>query len=158
MFSAGGCKLYVEPEVHHVSVLHFIGLTFFPKLIGRPEVDCATVLQELGNGVDLGSDKSPLEVGVDNACTFWGQTALAVGPCPDFLGASYWGICFYPSGFPGRKLPRMLPDAVAPTRHTAVARVSVNVPAAARRARGATIGGRLWQRHESFLSVVGVVL
>jgi len=66
---------------------------------------------------------------------------------------------FTPVGFPVENFPacRLTQQRGCVDRQAAASRVRVNVPAVNRRVRGATIGGRLWQRRGLFLSAVGVV-
>jgi hypothetical protein len=55
----------IEPEVHDVAVLHLVGLSFDAELADTLQCRLAAVLEQVGDGVDLGLDEAALKVGVD---------------------------------------------------------------------------------------------
>ena len=77
----------IEPEVHHVPVLHDVLLALHPQLADALERGLRAVLHQVGDGVDLGPDEAAGEVGVDDARRAGSLGALLDGPGADLLGA-----------------------------------------------------------------------
>ena len=75
--------LYVETEVHYVTVLYNIILAFHVEFTGITYGCFGTKLNVIIVLDYLGTDKAFLKIGMDNACALRGFPTLAVGPCLD---------------------------------------------------------------------------
>ena len=71
----------VEPEVHDVSIAHFILLPFDPELPGFPHLLFAAVVEQVVAMVHLGFDKPLLEVSMDDSCGLWRLVPRVECPC-----------------------------------------------------------------------------
>ena len=72
--------LDVEAEMHDVAILHNIFLAFDAKLTSFANSSLRTVLQIVFIFDNFGTDKTLLEVGMDNTSTLWGLPSLVVSP------------------------------------------------------------------------------
>ena len=71
---------HVEPEQHHIALLHNVLLAFaahLAVLLGRLLTASS---HEVGVRDRLGTDETPFEIGMDDACRLWRQPAVSDSP------------------------------------------------------------------------------
>ncbi len=73
--------LYVETEMHYVTVLNHIVLTLHIEFAGITYGSLGAQFHVVIVLDDLGTDKALLKIGMDNTCALRCLPAFAVGPC-----------------------------------------------------------------------------
>src|SRR5450759_2125434 len=77
----------VEPEIHHVVVLHHVRFEFQSLFAGAFGLRLTARLHKIRKADDLGADESLLDIGVDRGRRFPRRQAGADGPRAVFLAA-----------------------------------------------------------------------
>ena len=79
--------LYVEEEVHDVTILDYVFLAFDSEFSGGAACGFRFEGDEVFVFDDLGADEAFFEVGVDHSGGLRGLVALVDGPCAAFVSS-----------------------------------------------------------------------